>query len=229
MNKRFLFYRLPAFVILALILLSGCPTEGDPGETPLGLDGTVWAGKAAADDWITLIFRAASENPLHEKDAVIASAFDTATVTAYTYDGTTREGSLPGSGTFTVDNKAISFTDFKGSGPLELKRLFPDGDDFALIAPMPADLKNTVWVSEGIRTGDWVTFVFLGTDDGNVSVSHGADNTQWPREYSYNDETKTGSIAYLGHRDGGFSITGNTLRVADFYGHGSPVDFRRVR
>jgi hypothetical protein len=247
MNKRALFYRglwpralhfeFPLPAILALVLLSACLADSEPGDTNShsGMDGTVWAGSAGSGGWITLIFRAASENPPRGQDAVIASASDTANVSptaAYTYDTGTRTGVLKGIGAFRLGDgdKAISFAAFKDSGPLELKRFFPDaGNEFPLINPMPADLKDTVWVSEGIRTNDWVTLVFMGTEDGNVQVSHGADNTQWPREYAYDGESKTGSIAYLGYRDGGFTVSGDTLKVANFYGHGSPVDFRRVR
>jgi hypothetical protein len=232
-----LFFGFLLLMILTLVLFAACPPEADPGgiNSQPGLAGTVWAGPEGSGGWCTLIFRAASENPLHGQDVVVASTSDTGNVSptaVYTYDSSIKMGVLDGIGAFTISDgdKTIRFDTFKDSGPLELKRLSPDaGNEFPLINPMPANLKNTVWASEGIRTNDWVTFVFMGADDGNVRVFHAADNTQWPREYSYNDESKTGSIANLGYRDGGFSITDKVLKVANFYGHGIQVDFRRVR
>jgi hypothetical protein len=229
-------------VVSLIVLLTGCPVDSVSNDTepPLdtALDGTVWAASRAQDDWVTLVFRPASESPPRGQDVVIAFASDSdvpefshvSAVAEYSYATQSRTGSITGIGGFSMDNedKIISFSDFKNEGSQEFKRLHPDAENiFPLITPLPADLEKTVWVSEGLRTNDWVTLAFR--EGGEVAVSHGADNTQWPRNYTYDDTEKTGSIDYLGYRDGGFSVTGDTLRINNFYGHGSPVDFRRVR
>ncbi|MDR1585978.1 MAG: hypothetical protein LBS57_00830 [Treponema sp.] len=233
------FFLLP---VVLIVLLSGCPVDSDSGgrQTSFGLEGTVWAASRAADqdDWLTLAFRAESENPRHGRDAVLAFASDSdapefshvSAAAEYSYDEGTRAGSVTGIGDFSVDGegKIIRFGDFKSEGPQELKRLYPDaGNVFTLITPLPADLAKTVWASGGLRSNDWVTLAFR--DSQFVAVSHMADNTQWPRGYTYNDAEKKGSIDYLGYRDGGFSVNGDTLRIANFYGHGGAVDFQRVR
>jgi hypothetical protein len=237
-------FMLKSFLLLTslIVLLNGCPINSGSigGEVPLDLNGTVWAASRATDqgDWVTLAFRPVSENPRHDRDTVIAFASDSgvpefghvSAVAEYEYDSQTHTGSITDIGGFSVDgeDKIISFGDFHGEGPLELKRLSPDaGNTFILITPQPVDLVNTVWVSEGLRTNDWVTLAFR--EGGEAAVSHTADNTQWPRNYTYDDTAKTGSVDYLGYRDGGFSINRNTLRIHNFYGHGGPVDFRRVR
>jgi hypothetical protein len=207
---------------------------------PAALDGTVWAGPLG-DDWITLAFRADDGN--HGQDAVIQSASPVNGETApveYVYDKNARTGSLTSgdadnpAGAFSLggDGKTIIFADFMGSGSrLILQKLLPEaGNTFTLIDPLPGDLKNTVWVSEGFRVNDWITLIFKGQGDteGSVEFSHVADNSQNTRAYTYDAAKKVGIISSVS-RD--FEIRQNNaeLELRNFYGHGTPVNFKRVR
>jgi hypothetical protein len=234
------------FVWLALFISAlgmaafagGAKDKGSPRSADL--DGTVWAAPFGGTDWITLAFRAGNGD--HGQDVVIQSASpvngDTVHV-EYSYDKTTRIGSISGGlddppGVFSLDDggSAIIFADFRASGSrLVLQKLFPDaGSSFALLDPLPEDLKNTVWVSKGFRVNDWITIVFSGMDEtgGNAEFAHVADHSQNTRTYAYDAAQKTGVISYVA-RD--FVITGNdtNLQLRNFYGHETPVDFIRVR
>ncbi|GHV30309.1 hypothetical protein AGMMS4952_17130 [Spirochaetia bacterium] len=186
----------------------------------------------------------------HAEQAVIQFASETdphnTAHTEYTYNKNTKAGSIPqptrasppvtyaapGAFTITADEKSIVFADFQGSGnPLTLYKLYPDvGKTFAL-APLPADLENTVWAGTGFRSEDWVTLSFRGETGGkDVEVSHVSDSTQWSRTCNpYDPATKNGVVNYIA--GAGFEIrdSDTTLRILNFYGHGVPVDLKRVR
>ncbi|AEF81871.1 hypothetical protein [Leadbettera azotonutricia] len=232
-----------------MAILSGCIADPvDPEPQLAALDGTVWAGPQGDTGWVTLAFRAAAGGD-QKKDAAIQFASETnpgntAHTEEYTYDETAREGFMPkpirsspsvdyeapGAFALGAGDKTLRFTDFQGSGsPLTLKKLLPDaGNTFALIDPLPGDLENTIWVSEGFRTDDWVTLSFRGANGSMiVQVSHVADSTQYSRVYTYSGNTKTGGIVSVGS----FEILENgvKLTMVNYYGHGVPVDFKRVR
>jgi hypothetical protein len=248
-KKNFWIFALLAAIVLAV--LPGCPTEAEPDAE--SLDNTVWAAElpdiSGGRDWLTITFRAAipkdDVNPDgRDRDVAVQFASDTwpdapgqghyKTAEKYSYNGNSKKGSVSdeASGSqsaFTVsgDNKTLAFTDFRGKGPLTLKRLYPDaGNTFDLIGPVAADLKDMVWVSRGYRANDWVCLSFSG--DGTVGVSHAADNSQFKRNYTYNGGPKTGDISYI--TDSFLIIDDDAkLRIDNFYGHGVPVDFFRVR
>jgi hypothetical protein len=222
------------------VFAGGAKDQGNP--RPADLNGTVWAAPFGDSDWITLAFRAGDGD--HGQDVVIQSASpvngDTAHV-EYSYDTTTRIGAIPDGGdpgdppgafSLADDGKTIIFADFIGSGSqLIFRKLFPDTDSsFVLLDPLPGDLKNTVWVSEGFRVNDWITIIFAGIDEteGNAEFAHVADSSQNTRTYTYDAAQKTGVISYVA-RDFVISDNDTKLQLRNFYGHEIPVDFKRVR
>jgi hypothetical protein len=93
---------------------------------------------------------------------------------------------------------------------------------------IPEDLAGTEWESGGLREHDLVLFRFGEYDkesaSGVLEVSHRADGSSGLYHYSWDGQRGSTSPAYL---TGGFTLEGETLMVMDFYGHGSPVIFRR--
>jgi hypothetical protein len=238
--RKFIYLALLISVFATAVFAGG--SKDKEGPRSADLNGTVWAAPLGGADWLTLAFRSGDGD--HGQDVVIQSASpvngDTVHVD-YSYDKTTRTGSISDSGgpgdppgVFSLDDagKTITFTDFRGSGSqLILKKLFPEvGSAFALLDPLPADLKNTVWVGKGFRVNDWITIIFTDTDgtDGSVEFAHVADSSQNTRSYTYDTAQKTGVISYVA-RDFMISENDTKLQLRGFYGHEVPVDFKRVR
>jgi hypothetical protein len=90
------------------------------------------------------------------------------------------------------------------------------------------DLAGTEWESGGLRENDLVLLRFGDYDreraSGALELSHRADGSSGVYRYIWDGRRGTTDPAYL---TGGFIVQGETLTVMDFYGHGSPVVFKR--
>jgi hypothetical protein len=221
----------------------GCSQDEDGDDYFLGdsLENSVWVGETeTADDWATFTFKDAGV-------VVVAFAIDNGNngadtdqrTSAYTYDASTRIGAVivtssgtgagasPGAFALSGDTRTLVFPNYKNSGYARVfQRVRPyAGNTFALAA-LPSDLLNTVWAgSNPMQTNGWITLVFRGTATGVVAAfTH--DNTSRVRSYTYSD--RAGNI---GSGMNAFTIINSdkTLRLANMFSHGSPVDLTRLR
>jgi len=104
-------------------------------------------------------------------------------------------------------------------------------------------LVNTFWAGETDRAGDWLTIAFL--PDRMVAWTYVYENI-WSRgEYTF-DSANNGTIVFTHFPNpiealvqhyptgvtlapSGFSVSGNTLTIANYRGQGASREFRKVR
>jgi uncharacterized repeat protein (TIGR02543 family) len=225
---------------------------------------TVWAGETPrAGDWLTITFKNLSKaiSGSEETGARVIWSFNSDNSTnnwGYTYDDETKTGTIAHSGSWnpapngfsiSEDGATLTVTNYgyHGGAPRDFKRL-RDNEGNVAIAPesidAPTRLAGSVWAGETPRTGDWLTISFkdlekaiAGSTETGLRViwSFSIDNTTNNWGYTYNDTTRTGTIAHSGSWNpapNGFTINedGTTLTVKNYgYHGGDPRDFKRLR
>jgi hypothetical protein len=243
MKKRFLLLGMAVLLVLSLSAFMGCSQGDDDGDNFFlgdSLENSVWVGETeTADDWATFTFKASGE-------VVVAFTSDknnngdTAQRTSeYTYNVLTKAGTVtvtssgvgagdsPGAFELSADTRTLTFSDYKGLGSSRtFKRVRPYAGNTFTLADLPSNLLNTMWAgSNPMQTNGWITLTFISN---GVVAAYTHDNTSRVRTYTYVGTYKTGNIA---SGVGDFIIVNGdrTLRLANMYGHGTPIDLTRLR
>ena len=227
---------------MTLALLAGCP---EPGAAVIGGDNTgalansVWAGETPrAGDWLTITFRP-------ENKAIWSFSIDnTSNEWGYSYNSAANAGTIavsegwnPAPGGFSISGDTLAIANYGShSGPprefRRLRRADLTVDPVPFVqGPLDANLVNSVWAGETPRAGDWLTITFRPENKAIWSFS--IDNTSNEWGYSYNSAAGAGTITVSegwNPAPGGFSISGDTLTIANYGSHsGAPRAFRRYR
>jgi hypothetical protein len=109
-----------------------------------------------------------------------------------------------------------------------LKRVRPDAENTFTLGALPADLNGTVWgATNPMQDGGWITLAF--TESGNAGAfTH--DNTSRIRTVTYDNTTdpKAGTIS-SGLNAFTINASGDTLTLANMFGHGTPIVLKRFR
>jgi hypothetical protein len=224
---------------LCCVFFAACPEAGTTTtDNTISLVNSVWAGETPrAGDWLTITFKTGG------KVIWAFSADNTTNEWEYTFNSSASTGSITSSGWnpapdgFSISGNTLTITHYgshEGS-PREFKQLRTAGLTVAAVPFTPetlaADLTGSVWAGETPRTGDWLTISFK--TGGKVIWAFSADNTTNEWEYTFNDDTNTGTITVSSGWNpapDGFSISGNTLTITRYGSHEETArEFKRYR
>jgi hypothetical protein len=242
MKNRVLFTGMVILLALSLAFLTGCPTEAAENLPLTSLVDSVWVGEPAAEDWATLNFKANNQAAFLLASVGIfnGGSSPSGDWAAYTYDADAKTGSVnsvdsalgaaPGSFTISGDTKVLTFANYQGSGSSRaFKRVRPDAENTFTLDALPEDLVGTVWgATNPMQDGGWITLAFTPGNQNAGAFTH--DNTSRIRNYTY-DNTESPKAGNIGSGINGFIINaaGDTLTLANMFGHGTPIDLKRFR
>jgi hypothetical protein len=241
---------------------SGTGTEPVPVAS---LVDSVWAGETPrAGDWLTISFKDI-ETAIAGSDetglrTIWSFAIDNSTNNwGYTYDGSTKTGTISSGGwnpapngfTISADGKTLTITNYGSheGAPRSFKRLRDSAGAVTITPqaiPAPVHLAGSVWAGETPRAGDWLTISFKNLETAiagsaetglRVVCSFAIDNSSNNWGYTYDGAAKTGTITtgsgWAGPAPGGFTVSddGTTLSIVNYGGHGeaAPRVFKRLR